>query len=197
MTTPSSATTNFHTQAIENFPRGLLLLDIDDVLCLSNPRGGYRARSALLRPKDETRDFWKQLFDVEAVRALQELMMECQPQVVLTTSWLAFMEREHFVEVFKLTGLDAVAEALHRYWNAPADLGVSRHAAISRWLEAHHRGEPLLILDDTLSGESLIESEWDAAGHQILCDAGRGFNRELLPTAIRALRTPYLKPAFW
>lgn len=187
--------------ASETSPRGLLLLDIDDVLCLSNPFSVYHARGALSRPNDEPRDepkdIWKKLFHAEAVAALQELMTQCSPRVVLTSSWLEIMDRQHFVEVFKRTGLGAVAEALHPQGDAPADLGVSRQVAIARWLEAHHQGEPLLILDDLRSGESLVESEWDAAGHQILCEADRGFHRGLLPDAIRALRTPYVKPAYW
>lgn len=196
--TTLSANTNDPTQAVGTFPRGLLLLDIDNVLCLSNPCGGYRAPGALLRPNHEPHDFWEQLFHGEAVRALQELMIECRPQVVLTSSWLEMMERQHFVEVFNRTGLEAVADSLHpNYWDAPAELGVSRHAAISRWLEAHHQGEPLLILDDSRSGESLVESEWHAAGHQILCEVDRGLHRGLLPAAIRALRTPYVRPAYW
>lgn len=191
-------TTN-NMQAVETSPRGLLLLDIDDVLCLSKPFGGNHARSALWYPDDEPepKDIWKRLFDGGAVVALQELMTECRPLVVLTSSWLEIMDRQHFVEVFKRTGLGAVAEALHPHWDAPADLGISRQVAISRWLEAHHQGEPLLILDDLRSGESLIESEWCAAGHQILCEVDRGFHRGLLPAAVRALRTPYVKPAYW
>lgn len=184
-------------QADETSPRGVLLLDIDDVLCLSNPFGVYNARGALSRPDDEPNDIWKTLFQPEAVGALQELMAQCRPNVVLTSSWLEIMERKQFVEVFKRTGLEAVADNLHIHWDAPADLGVSRQAAISMWLEAHHHGEPLLILDDLRSGESLVESEWDAAGHQILCEVDRGLHRGLLPAAIRALRTPYVKPPYW
>lgn len=191
-----SSNANDNTKAVETIPRGLLLLDIDNVLCLANSSAGYRARAALSRPDDKD-EIWKTLFDREAVRALHELMIECRPQVVLTSSWLEMMERQHLIEVFKRTGLGAVAEALHPHWDAPAELGVSRHAAISRWLEAHHRGEPLLILDDLQSGESLLESEWEAAGHQILCAVDRGFHRALLPTAIRALRTPYVRPVYW
>lgn len=177
--------------------RGLLLLDIDDVLCMSQPFGGYHARGALWRPADEPRDIWEKLFHPKAVAATQELMRKCRPRVVLTTSWLAILDRQHFVEVFLRTGLEAVAEALHEYWDAPANLGETRHAAISKWLTAHHRGEPLLILDDLQSGESLVESEWSAAGHQILCEPERGFHAGLLPKAMQALRTPYVKPAWW
>lgn len=185
--------------AVETSPRGLLLLDIDDVLCLSKPFDGYHALSALWRPDDETelKDIWKKLFEKEAVVALQELMTECRPLVVVTSSWLEIMDREHFVEVFKRTRLEAVAENLHTHWYAPADSGVSRQVAISSWLEAHHRGEPLLILDDQRSGESLVESEWDAAGHQILCEVDQGFHQGLLPKAMWALRTPYVKPTYW
>jgi hypothetical protein len=184
-------------QAEDTLQRGLLLLDIDDVLCLSNPFGVYHARGALSRPNDEPKDIWKKLFHADAVGALQELMTQCRPNVVLTSSWLEVFDRQQFVEVFKLTSLGAVAEALHPHWDAPADLGVSRQVAIARWLEAHHQGEPLLILDDLRSGESLVESEWDAAGHQILCEVDQGFHQGLLPAAIRALRTPYVKPAYW
>lgn len=184
-------------QASETSPRGLLLLDIDDVLCLSNPYGVYHARGALSRPDDEPNDIWKTLFQAESVGALQELMTQCRPHVVLTSSWLEIFDRQHFVEVFERTSLGAVADNLHIHWDAPADLGVSRQVAIARWLEAHHQGEPLLILDDLRSGESLVESEWDAAGHQILCEADRGFHRGLLPDAMRALQTPYVKPPYW
>jgi len=178
-------------------PRGILLLDIDDVLCLSQPFGGYQARGALWRPSEAPRDIWEKLFHPPAVAALQQLMQECAPEVVLTTSWLCIMDRQHFVEVFQRTGLGAVAESLHAQWDAPANLGESRHSAILKWLEANHRGEPLLVLDDTLSGESLVESIWDAAGHQVLCEVDRGFHAGLLPAAMKALRTPYVKPAWW
>jgi len=178
-------------------PRGLLLLDIDDVLCQSQPFGGYHALGALWRPSEEPKDIWEKLFHPPAVAALQHLMRECAPQVVLTTSWLCIMDRQHLVEVFQRTGLSAVAESLHAQWAAPQDLGVSRHGAISKWLEGNHRGEPLLILDDTLSGESLIDSVWDAGGHQLLCEVDIGFHAGLLPAAIKALRTPYVKPAWW
>jgi hypothetical protein len=178
-------------------PRGLLLLDIDDVLCLSQPFGGYHARAALWRPSEEPKDLWETLFHPNAVAALQHLMQECEPQVVVTSSWLSIMDREHFVEVFKRTGLAAVAESLHPQWDAPQNLGMSRHGAIAKWLDANHRGEALLILDDTLSGESLIDSVWDAAGHQVLCEVDRGFHAGLLPAAMKALRTPYVKPEWW
>lgn len=184
-------------QAIESAQRGLLLLDIDDVLCLSNEFAGYHARGALWRPADEPADFWKKLFDADAVQALHELMLECSPQVVVTSSWLTLMDRPHFVKVFERTGLEALAASLHEHWAAPAGLGVSRHDAISTWLKANHHGEPLLILDDLQSGESLVESEWDAAGHQILCEVGRGFHAGLLPQAMKALRTPYIQPLWW
>ncbi|WP_349742938.1 HAD domain-containing protein [Roseateles cavernae] len=185
-------------QAVDLSPRrGLLLLDIDDVLCLSQPFGGYHARGALWHPAEAPKDLWEKLFHPPAVVAMQELMSACRPQVVLTSSWLAIMDRQHFVEVFRRTGLGAVAEALHPNWAAPQNRGVSRHDAISKWLEVNHRGEPILILDDQLSGESLVESEWDAAGHQILCEVDVGFHPGLLTKAMLALRKPYVKPAWW
>jgi HAD domain in Swiss Army Knife RNA repair proteins len=177
--------------------QGSLILDLDDTLCLSNPYGGYHARAALLRPAEAPRDIWVKLFHRAAVDALQELMAVARPKVALSTSWLAIMDRPHFVEVFRRTGLGALAESFHEHWDIQQNLGVSRHDAISAWLEAHHRGEPLLILDDPTSGESLIESVWDAAGHQILCEVDRGFHAGLLPKAIEALRTPYVKPLWW
>lgn len=177
--------------------QGVLILDLDDTLCLSNPYGGYQARSALWRPAEEPKDIWEKLFSRDAVEALRELMLATRPRVALSTSWLAIMDRQHFVEVFNRTGLGVVAESFHEHWDIPQNLGVSRRDAIARWLEAHHSTEPLLILDDPASGESLIESVWDAAGHQILCEVDRGFHAGLLPKAIQALQTPYVKPLWW
>lgn len=178
-------------------PRGLLLLDIDDVLCLSQPFAVYHARAALWRAADEPANIWETLFNPKSVAALGELMQVCRPQVVITSSWLGVLDRQHFAEVFQRTGLAVVADALHKNWKAAPSPEGSRHEAISRWLEDNHRGEPLLILDDVMSGEGLIDSEWHAAGHQILCEIDRGFHSGLLPTAIQALRTPYLKPEWW
>lgn len=171
--------------------RGLLMLDIDDVLCLSQPYGGFHVRNAFYSPSRAPHDLWERLFHPEAVAALQELMRECRPLVVITSSWLSILDREHFIEVFRKTGLGEVADSLHESWDAPQNFGVSRRDAIAAWLVVHHRGEPLLILDDLLSGESLVESAWAEAGHQILCEVGRGFHQGLLAEATRALQTPY------
>lgn len=43
-----STNANDNTKALETIPRGLLLLDIDDVLCLANSSAGFALVSAVL-----------------------------------------------------------------------------------------------------------------------------------------------------
>ena len=174
-----------------------LLLDIDDVLCLSAPYGGRHAQRAVHQPERAPADLWQKLFHTEAVQALNELMEECQPRVVITSSWLSILDRPHFIEIFKKTGLEQVAVLLHEHWDAPRDLGVSRHDAIDNWLKQHHCGEPFLILDDFQSGESLVDCMWHEAGNVVLCHVDGGFNRGLLTVAKRALQNPFRKPEWW
>jgi hypothetical protein len=163
----------------------LLLLDFDDVLCLAAPYGGYDVIS-----KDPPGDLFERLFNPPAVATLNQLLHEFSPSVVVTTSWLRFLERPAFETIFKKTGLPAAADALHTHWEAPQDQGKSRLQAVESWLAKHHEGEPFVVLDDDWSGTGLKGSRLDRQGRVVLCAEHVGLNSSHLPRLRRALQTP-------
>lgn len=169
----------------------LLFLDLDDVLCINEPFGGLHVHRAIYNPRQVPPDLYRTLFLREAVDALNALLDECNPRVILTTSWLSLLQQQHFVELFRLTGLERVGANFHPEWDAAADRGVSRLAAIDRWLALNHRGEPYVVLDDFESGVSLVGSTHAKVSRVVFCEAGRGFNAGHLPSALRALRRPF------
>lgn len=109
------------------------------------------------------------------------------PQVVITTTWLRLMERAGFEVLFRRTGLGPVAAVLHSAWEAPQDRGCTRLQAIEKWLHANYSGQPLVVLDDNLSGTGLRGSKLDKAGHVVLCQAGVGLHTGHLHAISRAL----------
>lgn len=160
------------------------MLDFDDVICLSRPYGG----SELWLPEAERpADLYERLWHAPASRALLEVMTEFRPQVVVTTSWLRFMQRPAFEALFHATGLGVVADSLHEHWEAPAMRGWTRHTAIESWLTRHYQGEPLVVLDDEFSGTGLKSSRLDRAGCVVLCDGDVGLHAGHLPAIRRAL----------
>ncbi len=88
-----------------------LFLDFDDVLVLNRPYGGYDVVAPNPPP-----DLWERLFHRPAVDVLQDVLHEFSPSVVISTSWLRFLDREGFLTLFAKTGLRAVAESLHGAW---------------------------------------------------------------------------------
>ena len=61
--------------------RPLIFLDLDDVLCINAPYGGYGVRLS-----DRSVDFWDRLFHKPAVDTLLQIIAEHNPYFVLTTS---------------------------------------------------------------------------------------------------------------
>ena len=178
------------TAALEQLYRGvrqpgqpLLFLDIDDVLCLSKPYGGYDLFSADQQPPD----IWERLWHPPAVQTLLAIVEEHHPRIVITSSWLRLSDREGFIGVFSRTGLEAVADALHKDWEAPQPSGVSRLSAIESWLNARYEGEPLVVIDDVFSGSGLQGSRLENAGCVVLCRAGEGLHQGHLSAVRRAL----------
>jgi hypothetical protein len=162
----------------------ILFLNLDDVLCLNDPYGGYDVLTG------EVADgIWEALFHVPAVKTLLRVLDECQPAVLLTTSWLRFLDRQGFEELFVKTGLAKVEAALHpAAWEAPQKRGKSRLEVIEAWMSAHHDGEPFVILDDTLSGTGLARSRFDRREAVVLCEVGVGLTEAHLEAVRRALR---------
>jgi hypothetical protein len=177
--------------------RPVLFVDIDDVLCLNEPFGCVHVRNALRSPSDAPPDLWRRLFHHESVQALNSLLEEFRPQVVITSSWLSLLDRDDFIRLFKATGVEQLAGNFHQFWDAPTNYGTSRLDAIENWLQAHHMGEPILIIDDHASGESLVDSFHHQAGRALLCEPGRGFDSTLLAAAAQALKTPYSASEPW
>ena len=135
--------------------RPIILLDFDDVIVLNRPGqvGGYDVIAPNPPP-----ELWSRLFHIPATDTLVEALAEHGARVVITTSWFRFMMREGFERLLAMTGLEVLTKSLHDSWDAPQNRGETRAQAIDRWLAAHHRGEPYVILDDELSGTGLSRS---------------------------------------
>jgi hypothetical protein len=164
--------------------RPLLFLDLDGVLCLGMPYGWPDVFSDA-RPVD----LWQRLWHPPAVAALQSVVREFEPAVVLTTSWLSLGDRAAFEEIFRCTGLADVAESFDaRQWQAPALRGETRNDAIERWLGRRRQWlAPKAVLDDELSGTGLKGSRLDRAGSVVWCERGVGLHVGLIPQIRRAL----------
>lgn len=170
----------------------LLFLDIDDVLCISHHHGGRQAALALnpRRAADAAPFPWEQLFEEEARLALNLLMERARPRIVVTSTWLALFNRAAMTEVFRLSGLPRVADAMHAQWDAPQNRFETRLAAVERWLAANHRGEAFAVLDDRESGTGLTGSLMEREGRVVFCEVGRGLHVGLLPALEAALTVP-------
>ncbi|HVX90897.1 MAG TPA: HAD domain-containing protein [Candidatus Paceibacterota bacterium] len=154
----------------------LIFLDFDDVICLNNPYGGYDvARAAYEVPEP---DLWDKLFHRPSVRVLLAMLQEHKAQVVITSSWLRFLDRDGIDTLLERTGLAPLKNALHPQWDAPQNRHETRLSAIERWLAANHRGEAFIVLDDTLSGAALVDSHLDKDGRVVWCVEGVGLTSE-------------------
>lgn len=177
--------------------RPTLFLDLDDVLALNQRYRDLDVQHAMASPESAPKDLYVKVFSPQAVHALNQLIREFDPRVVLTTSWLSLLCRESFIILFERTGVSITSESLHPHWAVAHDEGISRHEAIDRWLECHHDGEPMVVLDDFVSGEGLVDGLWHQAGRVVLCDVGLGFNSTLLLEAREALRMPFNRMQPW
>src|SRR6218665_1861495 len=83
--------------------RPIVFLDFDDVLALNKHYGGFHVQHAFASPADAPSDLYSQIFSPEAVHALNTLNHEFHPRFVLTTSWLALLDRNQFISLFTRT----------------------------------------------------------------------------------------------
>jgi len=164
--------------------RPLLFLDFDDVLCLQKP---YGSQDVFQTRAERPVDLWDRLWHPTAAQTLLSIVEEHRPQIVITTNWLRLIERAGFVALFQRTGLGVIAEVLHDAWDAPQDRGFTRYQAIEKWLCARYEGQPLVVLDDELSGTGLLGSSLDKAGCVVLCKVGVGLHAGHLPAVRFAL----------
>lgn len=176
-------------QANQEAGRPLLFLDFDDVICLNAPYGGFDVAMA---SKEMPDDLWEKLWHEPAVKVLVQVLEAHNPYVIVTSSWLRFLDRRGAADVFKATGLERVAESLHPAWEAPQGRGCSRLEAISGWLDNHHRLEAFAVLDDRLSGTGLAGSTLDNQGRVVLCEVGVGLTHSHFRKIHEALVRPVL-----
>ena len=142
--------------------RVVLFLDIDDVLCLNQPYGGYDVALALSptsRGKKNTAPpgLWDKLFDATACEHLRRIDEEFHPVYVLSTSWARVLDDEKLRDALSRGGLGFVVDNLHPDMVTPNISGRSgRWAEISVWVQTHPTfASSWVVLDDELSGTGL------------------------------------------
>lgn len=165
--------------------RSVLFLDFDEVIALGTPYGGHHL---LLRPQPA--DLHRHLWHPPALAALLLVVAQAKPAIVLTTTWLRFLDLASARQLFQRTNAALLAEQLHPFGEAPQTVGQTRLQAIDAWMEAHGQPKNYGILDDVESGTGLIGSRHDAAGRLFLCELGQGFRPEQVPSVLRVLRGP-------
>lgn len=163
--------------------RGIIFTDVDDVLVLQ------RTADFNKHAPDLSEDICQRLLHPPAMQVLARIVDE-GAQLVITSNWARFLNRDGFQQLFGLGGYPAISAALHAFWQAPRTPVGTRLDAINNWLAAHHAGEPYCILDDTDSGSGLRGSAQDLEGRVILCSPGTGLHPGHLSAIRAALSTP-------
>jgi hypothetical protein len=170
--------------------RPIIFLDIDDVLAISSEFTSYQIITTFKSGDlDNWPELWAGLFFTEARANLATLHSEFWPQYVVSSSWTNYLNREQMQLVFQRTGLEFVADNMHKRWTTPKADGPSRLDEIENWIANHgQRGQPILVLDDSASGWGLCDSFLDDKGLVVLCEPWTGFVAEKLADAQRLLR---------
>ncbi len=177
--------------------RPILFLGVDGVLALNDVYSGRDAKRAVNQPSKVPPDFHERLFARTAGAALNQLLSDFMPRVVLTSSWLRLLDRDSFLWLFEEGGIDIKFGDLHPAWDAPEIYGLGRGARISDWLSKNYRGEGFLILDGESSGATLVDTPWMKSGYVVLCQEGVGFHVGLLGATRAALSQPPLPNFVW
>jgi hypothetical protein len=175
-----------------------VLLDIDDVLCLSNPYGG-RTLLRALRRGDEVRVEYMlpRLFVPRSVAALRRVhdAMGGHLSYVLSSSWRRYFTRDELVRIFRGAGAHFVADLLRddESWCTPIPDGDdARLRDIESWFRIHWRGEPVAVIDDTYSSDFLHVANTAVGnaffGRVTLCDESVGLQDEHVDEIVAALR---------
>ena len=192
----------------------VLFLDLDDVLCINSPCGGFDAIAAVNGRHVNPAWVYQRLFEPGAICALKRVHdeMDTALRYVISSTWRESFSRAQLEVVFRRAGNGFVADRLHEgeMWRTPPKFGRSRRIdEIALWLNRHHRGEPFVILDDTHSGAPLmpalhlapmLPSNVPAMGHSrdgeghpfagrvVLCDENVGLTSDHVPFILAALR---------
>ena len=192
----------------------IFFLDLDDVLCMSSPYGGFDAIAAVNDRHVNPAQVYHGLFVSSATSALRQIHDEMGAAVryVISSTWRESFNREQLEVVFRRAGLGFVADCLDvgEMWRTRPKFGRSRRInEIAEWLDRHHQGEPFAIVDDTHSGASLMpalelapmqpsnvpaarhsgsEGPHPFAGRVTLCEENIGLTSDHVPYILAALR---------
>ena len=185
----------------------IVFLDIDDVLCMSSPYGGFAAIAAVNGQHANPAAVFRQLFAAGAVKALKRVHEEMDARIryVVSSTWRESFGREQLEVVFRQSGLGFVADGLVEgaAWRTPVKFRLHQRVdEIAQWLIQHHRGEPFVIVDDTHSGASLLRAlkvrpgvkAHPFAGRVVLCQEYVGLTDAHVPAIVDALRRDVAQP---
>lgn len=165
-----------------------MILDMDDVLAVSQQFTSYQVKMAFKLGDLEYPELWSNLILPEARENLRCLHNEFWPQYVISTSWSTFLSRDEMCEMFRRTEMHFIADNLHKHWTTPKGTSTGRLKEISDWLRLYRgKKQPVLILDDHASGWNLKDSILDREKLVVLCNPWVGFVREKLSEAHQAL----------
>lgn len=157
--------------------RPILFLDLDDVLCLNNPVGGFDVLEASQRPDEDLQPLLDKLFDEWAKAHLSNIHDEFQPIYVMGTSWTRFMDRELIERVMHGTGIGFVAENLHPDWQTQKKAHLNRAEQIRAWLNQHPDcADRWIAIDDDASGAGL-QAHW-CKDFAVLCKEDVGLTAD-------------------
>lgn len=139
----------------------MLFLDIDDVVCLNRPYGGYDVALALspksLGKASAPPGLWDELFDATGREHLRRIDHEFRPVYVISSSWTRVLDDDKLRDALIRGGLGFVVGNLHRNMVTPTIRGrTNRWSEISLWLQGHPEfANKWVVLDDELSGTGL------------------------------------------
>ena len=184
-----------------------VMLDLDDVLCMSKPWGGFDAIAVVEGRHPDPTVVYRDLFLRSAVGALKEIhgQMAGDVRYVISSTWRESFTRPALEGVFRQSGLGFVADALvvGDRWRTPLPSGNSRRIdEIAEWLDRHHQGEPFAIIDDTWSGASMASvlgptepaRPHPFAERVVLCQENVGLTDAHVSFVVAALRRGVVMP---
>jgi hypothetical protein len=186
----------------------VVFLDLDDVLCIHEPYGGFDAIEAVHGRHVNPAAVYGGLFATRARHALNRVhdAMGARVRYVISSTWRDVFSREQLESVFRQGGLEFVADCLveGELWRTPSKLRLGQRVdEIAQWLHQHHQGEPFVVIDDTHSGASLLRAlktspggdPHSFKGRVVLCQENVGLTDAHVPTIVEALRRELVRPA--
>lgn len=174
--------------------RPVVFIDIDDVLCAHKKCDATDVLSALHgKHVVDFEHVFNEIFDPAARDNLRQLHDEFEPHYVITSSWTVELTPEQMRTTLTRAGFGFVADNFHPSWVTPRDDDSYRLVEIDAWFDicgsfrpSLYAPTPFVVLDDELSGQSLVGShleEW-----VVFCEPSIGFIDSKLAEARAILR---------